>query len=217
MALRTAASKAVGVPRDLLRRVDELTHGPTYQLVADLVDLQPDDDVLDVACGSAVFLATYAGHAHRVAGLDLSDTKVELARRRLAERIAAGTAQIVAGDATALPWPDGTFSAVTCMGSIELFPRPQEALAEMGRVLRPAGRAVLTMGSTVDPTVRRRAERLGWSVWTEDDVQRLVHQAGFVDLVISYGRWGGSSRLLGLLIRAMAGTDQGRFVRATKP
>lgn len=87
----------------------------------------------------------------------------------------------------------------------------------MCRVLRPGGRAVLTMGSTVDPTVRRRAERLGWWVWTEDDVQRLVHQAGLVELVIAYGRWGGSSRLLGVLIRAMAGTDRGRFVRAVKP
>jgi hypothetical protein len=47
VALRTAASKAVGVPRDLFRRVDEFTHGPIYQLVADLVDLRPDDAVAD--------------------------------------------------------------------------------------------------------------------------------------------------------------------------
>ena len=43
------------------------------------------------------FLAQHAGHARRVAGIDLSDIQIDLARRHLADRISAGTADIVGG------------------------------------------------------------------------------------------------------------------------
>jgi len=42
-----------------------------------------------------------------VAGLDLSEIQLGMARQRLADRIGAGTAEIVMGDAMALPWEDG--------------------------------------------------------------------------------------------------------------
>ena len=198
-------------------KVDPLFHGPTYQLIAAEAKLQPEDDLLDVACGAGNFLAYHAPHVQQVAGLDISDLRVRMARRRLADRIAAGTARIVAGDAGTLPWPDGTFSTVTCMASLELFTNPQAALNEMRRVLRPGGRVALTMGAKVSPKMARKCEKLGWSVWTETDVQRMMSEAGFAGVSISYGRWDGNSRLLGALIRFMAGTDEGRFVHATKP
>ena len=85
----------------------------------------------------------------RVAGLDLSDVQVDIARGRLAARIAAGSAEIVHGDAAALPWPDGTFTVVTCVGLFETFPDPEKVLAKMVRVLRPGGRVVLNIGERV--------------------------------------------------------------------
>ncbi len=198
-------------------KTDPLFHGPTCRLIAAHLDLQPEDDLLDVACGAGNFLARHATHVHRVTGLDISGIRAAMARKRLADRIAAGTAQIVAGDAGALPWPDGTFSAVTCMASLEEFTAPQAALNEMRRVLRPGGRVALTMGAKVGPAAVRKWDRLGWSVWTEADVRRMMSEAGFARVSISYGRWSGNSRLLGLLMRLLAGTDEGRFVHATKP
>jgi hypothetical protein len=46
---------------------------------------------------------------------------VDLARRLLADRIPAGTVEIVRREAAPLPLPDGTFSVVACMGSFEAF------------------------------------------------------------------------------------------------
>lgn len=59
------------------------------------------------------------------------------------ERIAAGTAESVKGDAATLPWPDNSLTVVTCMGSFQVSSDAQQVLAEMLRVLRPGGRAVM--------------------------------------------------------------------------
>ena len=139
------------VPQGLSGRVGvwlmPFFHGPMYPAAAAALRLQPDDDLLDVACGSGSFLATCALQVRFAAGVDASDLAVASARKHLATRLADGTAEIVLGDAAHLPWPDGRFSAVTCLGSLDLMPEPERVLREMRRVLRPDGRAVFTMGS----------------------------------------------------------------------
>ena len=195
--LRKTLLFSVSVPRGPLgwvgARVMPLGHGPLYPLVAGVLDLQPDDDLLEVACGSAVFLGKHASHVGQIAGLDVSDIQLGLARRRLCDRIEAGTAQVVKGDAVALPWEDGRFSAVACMGSLQFFPEPQKALNEMHRVLRPGGRAVLSFGSKVDDA-RESGTTDAWGmwVWSEADARRMMEDAGVAVISISYGLWGGA-------------------------
>ena len=192
-------------------------HGPLYQVMGDALQLRPDDELLDVACGSGVFLAGQARQVHRVAGVDLSDVQIALAHRRLGGRIAAGTAEIVQGDAGSLPWPDDSFSVVTCMGSFEAFPDPVKVLAEMFRVLRPRGRLVMNMGEQVDPGMQthRMLEQI-W-VWAEDDVRHMVNDAGFTDVTIQYAPSSGNAPWLKLLnkLAGPVGKDL-RLVHALK-
>lgn len=192
-------------------------HGPIYPLMAEALALRPEDELLEVACGSGVFLANHAAEVSFVAGLDLSDLQIELARERLAERIASGTAEIVKGDAAELPWADARFSVVTCMGSLEAIPDPPRALAEMYRVLRPGGRAALAMGWRVPDGTETHQAFGGMWIWTEADTRRLVEDAGLADVSVSYedvrGEWHGP---VGILHRLL--TLEGmRIVRATKP
>ena len=51
-----------------------------YTAVAEVVDLQPDDDLLDIGCGPGAFLAAKAQHVRRVVGLDPSPTMLHAAR-----------------------------------------------------------------------------------------------------------------------------------------
>ena len=108
-----------------------------YALAAEELDLQPDDDLLDVGCGAGALLSDRAAGLRYVAGIDASQIQVSLARSRLAECIADGTAEIVLGDAAALPWQDGRFSAVASINCLKFVPDPDQALREMFRVLRP--------------------------------------------------------------------------------
>ena len=156
---------------------------PSYRLMAATLDLKPEDDLLDVACGWGEFLAVHASQARHVAGIDISGEKVTLARQRLADRIAAGTAEVVQGDAAALPWKEGTFSAVTCMDAFAFFPAPERVLAEVLRVLRPGGRMLWQIGMKWPhgmPSTRRTrpatsltlATRLQCDSWSRMRVRR---------------------------------------------
>jgi hypothetical protein len=68
-------------------RAMPVIHGPLYQVMGDALQLRPDDELLDVACGSGVFLARQARPVHHVAGVDLSDVQIALAHRRLGDRM----------------------------------------------------------------------------------------------------------------------------------
>ncbi len=186
-------------------------HAPIYPAMAAAVRPQPADELLEVACGSGIFLADHAAHVRYVAGLDLSDIQVGLARQRVADRLAAGTAEIVQGDVGALPWPDARFTVVTCMGSFEAFSDPPLALAEIFRVLSHGGRAVLCIGERVPPGTQTHRTLDRFWVWSEDDVRDMVEAVGFTDVDITYFDYGGDSRLS----RFLSGPDL-RLVRAAK-
>jgi SAM-dependent methyltransferase len=180
-----------GVPRGALgsvgARLMPRLVGPLYAMMAKELDLRPDDELLEVGCGSARMLAEHASQVRYIAGLDASEIQVGMARQRLAERLAAGTAEIVLGDAMALPWEDGRFSVVASLNCLKFVPDPPKALREMARVLRPGGRAVLT----VDPPVRHpdrsgKANAFGEWQWSADDARRMMEEAGFAD--VSVGR-----------------------------
>jgi SAM-dependent methyltransferase len=166
-----------------------LVEGPSgcrHQAVAELLDLQPSDMLLDIACGSGLFLRRRATHVQRVAGLDHSSVQISLARRLLRQRIDAGTAEVMEGDAAALPWPDNEFSAVTC-NCLYCVAEAGRAVAEMHRVLRPGGRLVLATDFHADPAAARQQEReWGWRAWTEPELRTLLEKAGFTEIRLSH-------------------------------
>lgn len=191
-ALQRAFWNWAGVPSGLLGWVSSRTvlWSGSYPAVADALQLQPDDELLELGCGSAGFLAGQADKVHRVAGIDLSEIQVGLARRRLAAQIAAGTAEILKGDAAVLPWPDRRFTVVTAMSVFEAFPDPEAVLGEVFRVLRPGGRAVLNIGERVAQGTKTHKAWGGIPVWAEDDARRMVEEAGFTDVTTQYVPWG---------------------------
>jgi len=221
-------------PGRQVSRFNTWTNRPSYRQVADDLELEPDDELLDVGCGWGGFLVEHGSHLRYVAGLDRSEEKVRLARERLAERIPGGTAEVVLGDAGALPWEDGRFSAVACIDAFQFFPDPVQALAEMRRVLRPGGRAVVNMGMKFPERAESRAlpgsrserpcdvrkpgdriERI--RSWTDPEVHRMMEAAGFEDVSISYDPAFGDSRLGNRISRVLSGTDELRHVRGVKP
>lgn len=77
--------------------------------------------------------------------MDLSEVMIKIATKRNKDRVAAGTAEFVQGEASQLPWEDNRFSVATAMGSFIAFPSPLDSLKEMHRVLRAGGRAVVSI------------------------------------------------------------------------
>src|ERR1019366_6173807 len=96
------------------------------------------DHVLDVACGTGVVAVTAARVRTKVKGLDLSP--VLLDRARWNSTTAGVEIEFVEGDVEALPYPDGNFDVVLSQFGHMFAPRPEVAVAEMLRVLKPGGR-----------------------------------------------------------------------------
>ncbi len=98
--------------------------------------------VLEVAPGPG-FLAIEIAKTgkYRVAGVDISRTFVEIERANAKE--AGVEIDFRLGDAANLPFEDGSFDFVVCTAAFKNFTRPARALAEMNRVLRPQGKALV--------------------------------------------------------------------------
>lgn len=96
------------------------------------------DAVLDVACGTGVVAVTAALRGAHTRGLDLSPVLLEDAARNAA--VVDVGIEFVEGDAEALPYADGSFDVVLSQFGHMFAPRPEVAMAEMLRVLKPGGR-----------------------------------------------------------------------------
>jgi SAM-dependent methyltransferase len=102
--------------------------------------------VLEVGCGPghlSIRLARELGLD--VTGLDLDPEMLEVARAN-AEGIAGDSRRLpsfVLGDAASLPFADGSFDLVVSTLSMHHWADPRVGLSEIGRVLRPGGRALI--------------------------------------------------------------------------
>lgn len=97
-------------------------------------------DVLDLGCNSGYGTLRLAVVARSVVGVDVNAAAIDAARQRQgAER---ATFRVI--DGVALPFPDGAFDLVASFQVIEHIDDPGPYLAELARVLRPDGVALLT-------------------------------------------------------------------------
>lgn len=110
--------------------------------LADQID-PPIGRVLDIGCGPGWFWKSVAGRwqPRHLTLADISNAMLEAARARLAADYALNT---VVADVAALPFADDSFDDVVAMHMLYHAADPRAALAEITRVLRPGGRAIIT-------------------------------------------------------------------------
>jgi ubiquinone/menaquinone biosynthesis C-methylase UbiE len=126
----------------------------TAPFVAPLLEaakISPGQHVLDVACGPGYLAAAAARRGATAHGLDFSARMVGIARSIHPDIV------VTEGDAEDLPYPDGTFHAVVSSFGIHHVPRPELALAECKRVLKPGARIAFTVWATPE-------ENIAWSL-----------------------------------------------------
>jgi SAM-dependent methyltransferase len=104
--------------------------------------------LLDVACGPGIWLRAATALGAIPAGVDISEVAVEVCRKALPQ------AQLHCGPAEKLPFADGQFDFVCCLGALEHFLDPKSVLAEMVRVAKPEAEFLLLVPNADFPPIR---------------------------------------------------------------
>lgn len=144
--MQAKAYKGMGMEGAIARWYDKTTRKSLseFQSLAERMSqgLRDGAQVLEVAPGPGFFAIALAKLGkYDVTGLDVSRTFVEIARRNAHEEMAQVDFQ--QGDAANMPFEGDRFDLVLCRAAFKNFSEPVKALAEMRRVLRPGGKAVV--------------------------------------------------------------------------
>jgi SAM-dependent methyltransferase len=110
---------------------------PTYEAAIERLSIGAGHRVLEVGCGSGVFLRAAADRGADVAGVDSSERLVALARARVPD------ADIRVGDLQELPYDDDAFDVVAGFNAFFFAADMVAALAEARRVTKPGGSVVI--------------------------------------------------------------------------
>lgn len=131
----------LGPTYDRWSRLLSLGQDPRWRgFLVSRVDAGPEDEVLDVATGTAaVAIELVRQRGCRVVGLDQSSDMLASARARVEQAGLADRIQLVEGSADELPFPARSFDALTFTYLIRYVEDPAATLAELARVVRPGG------------------------------------------------------------------------------
>ena len=102
-------------------------------------------DVLEVGCGPGRLSVALGARGLDVTGLDLDPAMIDRARSNAgrADPPADHTPKFTVGDVASLPFPDASFDVVVSTLSMHHWDDREAGLVEIGRVLRPGGRALV--------------------------------------------------------------------------
>jgi cyclopropane fatty-acyl-phospholipid synthase-like methyltransferase len=162
----------------------------------ELLEIQPDDRVLEIGYGPGLAIQWAAERAVRgkVVGIDHSDLMHRQAARRNARAIEAGLVELHIASVDALPEFTSPFDKVFAVNVHLFWPDPVRILARLAAVMKLGGTIALTFqprsrGATNEDT-RRGAERIAESLRAAGfgDVQAEILPMKPVDAVCVLGR-----------------------------
>ncbi|HET6581257.1 MAG TPA: methyltransferase domain-containing protein [Methanoregula sp.] len=167
------------------------THLSTYILDA----LPQTGKLLDIGCGTGLFVERYVGDGRTAVGLDISRKMIEQARRR------CGVCEYTVGTGERIPFCDKTFDAVSSLLVFSYVRDPEAMLQEAYRVLKPGGAiAICTLGKKLltrgIPAIYHIGEKMnvrhvvmknfGEHYYDREEMHQLFTQAGFSDVRVKW-------------------------------
>jgi SAM-dependent methyltransferase len=152
--------------------------------IVELLNVRPDDRVLDIGSGPGVTLTLIARRATSgfVAGVDPSDVMVRQATERNRAAVQAGRVEPRLGSASGLPYPDAHFTKACAVHSLYFWPSVEAGLREAYRVLAPDGLLILAVRTRRPDAGRFSPSRYGLTDDMLADLVAILTSVGFHDV-----------------------------------
>ena len=168
--------------------VNRKTNQALRSIVADLI--QPEDRVLECACGTGLLTEVIAGKCKAMTATDFAPKMLKRAKKNCA---AFGNITFRPADITALDWPDGAFDKVVAGNVIHLLDEPMKALGELNRVCKDGGTLIIPTYMNKDRKGKTSnfASAVGKAgadfkrQFTVDSYRRFFLDAGYRDVQIT--------------------------------
>lgn len=155
-----------------------------YEQIADRIkkSLNRDMSVLELACGTGLLSQKLVGRVKLLEATDFSQAMIRQAKaKNYSTRI-----HFSVRDATALPYAASSFDAVVIANALHIIPRPELALAEIRRVLKPGGTLyapTFVHGRGAGFRLRARLMVLAgfkvYSKWSAEEFAAYISEHGF--------------------------------------
>lgn len=151
------------------------------------------DTLLDASCGSGLFSRRFVSSKDysTVVALDFSESMLkqvdDFAKKDFGTdyanpKMPGQTAlKLVRGDIARLPFESNSLGGVHAGAAIHCWPNPENAVAEIARVLRPGGVFVLSTFMPRGPLRAMGKNSNPYRFWTEEELQSLTRRCGLVD------------------------------------
>jgi ubiquinone/menaquinone biosynthesis C-methylase UbiE len=146
-----------------------------------LLNIQPHHHILEVGFGSGLAIqhASQETTQGLVAGVDYSETMVQVASKRNISAIKSGHVALKLGEVSSLPFPDASFDSAYTIHCIYFWDQPFDGLKEIKRILKPSG----LLAVTIMPKDKWPKELMPpldiFRLYNSDEVARLLSEAGF--------------------------------------
>lgn len=156
------AMRSFGKPRGLMGRyadrVMRRKGRPSSEWVVSVLDVRPDDHVLEIGFGPGwgIECAAMAAESGLVRGVDHSRLMVERATRRNEDAVTAGHVELSEASVMNLPFEDESFDRVFSINSIQFWPDAGAGLQEVHRVTKQGGCVALAF----NPYARESSSQL---------------------------------------------------------
>ena len=148
--------------------------------------------VLDVGCGGGKNLERILKQSKQInaVGVDISPASVQVTKKKNSRAVKDGRLQVVQGQVESLPFASNLFDLVTAFETV-YFWDIEKGIAEVYRTLKKGGQLLIVNESQSSKGIEEYEDEVGFTVYTKDELCKIVKKAGFKNIRSDVGENGG--------------------------
>jgi SAM-dependent methyltransferase len=162
---------------------------PVYEEAFRRLGVGPNERFFEVGFGNGKLVRRLLGLGSGItyAGIDFSEAMVSEADSFNRLLIADGKVEFRVASVEAIPFADRTFDRALTVNTVYFWPKPDQAFAEIRRVLRPGGVLLVAVG-TPEQMAKFPPSRHGFRLYNSDQLNKLLGNAGFQNVAVEIFR-----------------------------